>query len=111
MEYIKMITKKLSKSVDILITLKYNISERSENIAEREEAMFVESARKQLCIPDGFAYKYNINEPSYWEGAGFWTVYILFESPYTNEVIAGASFDIYEGEVARSILNFMPENY
>lgn len=82
-----------------------------QNIAEKEGTVFVENARKSLGVPDGIGYKYEMNQPVYWEAGGFWTVYIMFTSPRTGEVIAGASFDIYRGEPARSILNYMPENY
>lgn len=83
-----------------------------ENTIEKNREAFIESAKKQLGIPDGIGYECRIGDTCYfWDAAQIWIVSVGFYSPYSGEYFAGASFDIHTGEKARNILDYVPGLY
>ena len=67
----------------------------------------IEEMRRQLHIPDDVETEVRVaDEPSYWEGAGIYTIYCEFYSG--DKLVAYADVNQDTGELARNIMSYSP---
>lgn len=71
--------------------------------ASSAEPSFVETARRELGVPDDPSITYQIGEPYYWEGVGITVTPIAF---YQGNVIVASADCAEDGSPATTILGY-----